>query len=135
MRALHVDNCDSSTSNLVHLLGEVKRRAAADRRVRRRPEPGRRRLPRSGTVVIPPMPGRGRACAPRSPPADDEAPKLRALEIIDRLERRPRGMYSGALGFLAVNGTTDLSVAIRTLVASPGASPSARGAIVAGSNP
>jgi hypothetical protein len=72
------------------------------------------------------MPGRGRACAPRSPPADDEAPRLRALEIIDRLERRPRGVYSGALGFLAVNGTTDLSVAIRTLVASPGASPSAR---------
>jgi para-aminobenzoate synthetase component I len=44
------------------------------------------------------------------------APKKRAMEIIQELERSPRGIYCGAIGWLGFNGESSFSIAIRTLV-------------------
>ncbi len=43
------------------------------------------------------------------------APKIRAMEIIHALEKEPRGVYTGAIGRLAPDGTAAFNVAIRTL--------------------
>lgn len=45
------------------------------------------------------------------------APKLRSVKILEDLEgHRPRGVYSGTFGYVAVDGSTDFAVVIRTLV-------------------
>ncbi len=44
------------------------------------------------------------------------APKIRAMEIIDALEKTPRGVYTGAIGWAGFNGDMDMSMAIRTAV-------------------
>jgi anthranilate synthase component I len=44
------------------------------------------------------------------------APKLRAMQIIDELEPAPRGVYTGATGWLGAAGDLDLAIAIRTAV-------------------
>ncbi len=66
------------------------------------------------------------------------APKVRAMEIIQALEGRQRGAYTGSLGFLDPDGTTAFNVLIRTLEV-VGSEPFARlglgSAIVADSDP
>ena len=44
------------------------------------------------------------------------APKFRACEIIDELEKTPRGIYGGAIGYLDFSGNLDVCIRIRTAV-------------------
>ena len=43
-------------------------------------------------------------------------PKIRAMEIIDELETRPRSVYCGSIAYIDHNGNMDSNIAIRTLV-------------------
>jgi anthranilate synthase component 1 len=42
------------------------------------------------------------------------APKVRAMEIIDELERSPRGVYGGGVGYYSWTGDADFAIVIRT---------------------
>ena len=44
------------------------------------------------------------------------APKIRAMQIINELEDNLRGVYSGSIGYINLNGDLDLALAIRTMV-------------------
>ena len=44
------------------------------------------------------------------------APKIRAMEVINELEPSSRGIYGGAIGYVAWNGNMDTAIAIRTAV-------------------
>lgn len=43
-------------------------------------------------------------------------PKVRCMEIINELETRPRGAYTGSIGYVNHDGSMDLNILIRTLV-------------------
>jgi anthranilate synthase component 1 len=44
------------------------------------------------------------------------APKIRAMQIIDELEKTRRGPYGGAVGYLDFSGNLDTCIALRTIV-------------------
>ncbi|MBI4395497.1 MAG: anthranilate synthase component I [Elusimicrobia bacterium] len=44
------------------------------------------------------------------------APKIRAMEIIEELEKARRGPYAGAVGYFSYSGNMDMAITIRTIV-------------------
>ena len=48
------------------------------------------------------------------------APKIRAMEIIDELEKTKRKVYAGGIGYFSANGEFDTCIALRTAVAKNG---------------
>jgi anthranilate synthase component 1 len=48
------------------------------------------------------------------------APKVRAMEIIDELEKEKRGVYAGGVGYFAASGDMDMCIALRTAVVKDG---------------
>ena len=44
------------------------------------------------------------------------APKIRAMEIIDELEKSKRKVYAGGIGYFSANGDFDTCIALRTAI-------------------
>ncbi|PZQ14922.1 MAG: anthranilate synthase component I [Ancylobacter novellus] len=64
------------------------------------------------------------------------APKVRAMEIIDELERDKRGVYAGCVGYFGASGEMDTCIVLRTAVVKDGRIFVQAGAgVVADSNP
>lgn len=55
-----------------------------------------------------------RACFPAGTVTG--APKIRAMQIIDELEKTRRGPYAGAVGYFSYSGNMDVAITIRTIV-------------------
>jgi para-aminobenzoate synthetase component 1 len=64
------------------------------------------------------------------------APKIRAMEIINQTEPTARGVYTGSIGYIGIDGSVCLNIAIRTIIiAGQKAFVQTGGGIVADSDP
>lgn len=64
------------------------------------------------------------------------APKIRAMEIIDELEKEKRGVYAGCVGYFSADGNMDTCIVLRTAVVKDGKMyVQAGGGVVADSDP
>ncbi len=72
--------------------------------------------PNNPSPPTPPKTGLDILAASLPPGSMTGAPKLRSCQHLSSLERLPRGLYSGVLGYLDVGGGGDFSVVIRSTV-------------------
>jgi len=64
------------------------------------------------------------------------SPKVRAMQIINELEKNKRGVYAGAVGYFGFDGNHDSCIALRTVVLKNGKAYVQAGAgVVADSSP
>ena len=64
------------------------------------------------------------------------SPKVRAMQIINQLEKSKRGVYAGAVGYFGFDGNSDSCIALRTVVLKDGKAYVQAGAgVVADSTP
>ena len=64
------------------------------------------------------------------------APKVRAMQIIDELEKEKRGIYAGCVGYFSADGEMDTCIVLRTAIVKDGKMYVQAGAgIVADSDP
>jgi len=64
------------------------------------------------------------------------APKIRSMEIIDETEPTARGVYTGSIGYIGIDGSVCLNIVIRTIIIANGkAFAQTGGGIVADSDP
>ncbi|HWT29838.1 MAG TPA: anthranilate synthase component I [Propylenella sp.] len=64
------------------------------------------------------------------------APKVRAMQIIDELEKEKRGLYAGCVGYFSADGAMDTCIVLRTAIVKDGKVYAQAGAgIVADSDP
>lgn len=64
------------------------------------------------------------------------SPKVKAMEIIDKLENQKRGFYSGVVGYFSYSGNLDSCITIRTILMKDGTAYVQAGAgVVADSDP
>jgi len=101
------------------------------------PHPGVWHLVSTVTGTLRPGAGDGDLISAAFPPGSvTGAPKVRALEVIDELETKPREAYTGAIGYRSPVAGLELNVAIRTFEFAGGkAWLAAGGGIVADSDP